>query len=293
MIPACDETGHPIHFCDCDRHDPGKRELTPLHRRDRSDRADWLNPEQEKRLRDALRDLPEMAVTVSYLLRGERIGDGHGATPAAERSVVNTSVIGLTRRGPYLDDPIARVSSRGIVTTLASWVRLAHGEMLDEGETAADPDDTPTVAGECGWLLRHVVWVLAQQWVTEMAEDVARLVKECRAVLKEREHFRPSCTCGARLVEHVGYFACPDCGQDFREEAALRDAVARQQPMTAAQFEKGYGIPVGTVWSWHSRGLIEPATDGDGQPLKSGKSWRYHISDVLKLHDTNGSRRGA
>ncbi len=290
MIPLCDETGHPIPFCDCDRHDPGKRELTPLHRRDRSDRADWLNPEQEKRLRDALRDLPEMAVTVSYLLRGERIGDGHGATPAAERSVVNVSVIDLTRRGPYLDDPIAHVSSRGIVTTLASWVRLAHGEMLDEGETVVDPDDLPTVAGECGWLLRHVVWVLAQQWVTEMAEDVAGLVKECRAVLKEREAYRPRCQhcpSGRMVDEGSGYWTCNTCTRTSRDaRMGLRDAITKQEPMTAAQIAQAFDVQPATLRKWVERGYLSQAVDGDGNLIVHGKAHTFHVVDVLRVKDT-------
>lgn len=295
MLPLCETTGHPAMFCDCDTHDPGRRELTPLLRRDRNtSRTVWLNDTRERALRTGLATLPEMAVDVSYLLRGERLGEPTATPGSQPRPPILLDVAALTKRGSVDDDPIAHASSRGMVTVLHSWVRLAHGEMLDDGQVITEPAELPTVASETGWLLRHIVWILAQQWVDELASDVARLLKECRRVLRIRPVFRPPCLrCGARLVEHVGYFACEACGQDYREAAALRDSVARAHPLTPPQIERGFGIAGATVRKWQERGLIEPACDDDGEPLKSGKSYRYHVADVLRLHDANGATRPA
>ena len=289
MIPLCDTTGHPIHFCDCDRHDPGHKELTPLMRRDRSDRTDWLRPDAEKRLRDTLRDLPATAAHVAMLLRGERIGDGMGSTPAAERSVVNVQVVGLTRRGRWNDDPIHRVSSRGIVTTLGSWVRLAHGEMLDEGEATTDPETPPTVASETGWLLRHIVWVLAQQWVTELAEDVARIGKDCARVLKERGQYRPKCPhcpTGRMVDEGSGYWACNMCARTSRDaRMGLRDVIVRQEPMTAAQIGQAFDVQPATLRKWVERGHLTQAVDAEGNLILRGRAHTFHVTDVLRVMD--------
>lgn len=292
MLPLCETTGHPARFCDCDTHDPARRALTPLLRRDRdTSRTDWLTEPQERALRSGLAHLPEMAVEVSYLLRGERIGEPVASAGTQPQAPISADVAALTKRGPLDHDPIAHASSRGMVTVLHSWVRLAHGEMLDDDREPADLADMPTVSSETGWLLRHIVWVLAQQWVDELAEDVARLVKDCRRVLRERPAFHPPCLrCGNRLEERVGFYACGSCGQDYREEAALRDAVVKAHPLTPPQIERGFGIMSSTVRKWQERGLIEPATDDKGEPLRSGKSFRYHVADVLRLHDANGTR---
>lgn len=96
-------------------------------------------------------------------------------------------------------DLARRIGARrlGVLPTLASWVSLTVGEMHDAGQwhlRPADPDQVvwvatttgeiratkpgPTVASEAGWLLRHLDWIVGQQWVTELADELRRIVED-------------------------------------------------------------------------------------------------------------------
>lgn len=96
-------------------------------------------------------------------------------------------------------DLARRIGARrlGILPTLASWVSLTVGEMHDAEAwhtRPADPDQVvwvattageihatkpgPTVASEAGWLRRHLDWIVEQQWVTELADEVRQIVTD-------------------------------------------------------------------------------------------------------------------
>lgn len=54
--------------------------------------------------------------------------------------------------------------------------------------------------------------------------------------------------------------------------------------MTPAEIAKESGIPVGTIYSWVSRGLLHPA-NGDESPAK------YLVADVVSIHARRNVRR--
>lgn len=128
-----------------------------------------------------------------------------------EHSATRTEPLTLADRriaGPNVDpawwaDLARRMGARrqGILPTLGSWVSLASGEMHDAGEwhtPPADPDlavwvvaadgtthlskPGPTVASEAGWLHRHLEWILGQQWVIELADEVRQIVLDLEAL---------------------------------------------------------------------------------------------------------------
>ena len=276
-----------------------------------------LTPGREKALRTGLRDLPELGALAATTLPGERLGgEGGGRSVPGSRPPLNLAALDLTRRTPPCDDPVSESRraateiawvgadgrarpdaglSAGILTTLESWTRMAEAEMLDAGQI--EPDTlaaTPTVDSECAWLLRRIVWLLEQPWVGELADDVARLVAGCRAVLRERPTYRPRCPrCPTGVLADAGngYWSCTECGQTHRDSRmGLREIVARQEPMTAAQLSAAFAIPAGTVKAWQGRGQLTPALDDDGQPLRRGRDLLFHLTDALRLRDRRGPR---
>jgi len=197
----------------------------------------------------------------------------------------------------------------GVLQCLGGWVRLASEEM-DEGgaehtEPAAPLDvfvvdsrgdcwlgsvGGPTVVSEAGWLSMHLGWIVQQQWVTELEQDVRRIHRDLQTVVGEgRPEYRPRCpNCKGRMDDEGAYFTCRDCGHQVRDQAMdHRTALANESPMDAYGFG-AFGITPERIWQWVQRGHLNPATDDEGQVLKRGKRHLYHPLDVLRLADAKG-----
>lgn len=297
-------------------HETRDHTLTPSDRtqRDPKPTSGWLTPSQERALRDGLRDLPELGALAVTTLPGEHLGgEGGGRGVPGSRPPLNLAALDLLAvrtSAVVVGDPIGeadlayRIGSRkqAMRDTLESWCWLAHDEMLDDGQQPADPRGTRrfvvtssgvitgpwqplTVSGACGWLLRHIVWILDQQWVDELALDVALMVRECRAILRERPAYRPRCQregCGGRLHEDGAIWRCDTCQQAAGDERlTLRQVVAKQQPMTVGELVKAFGWSRDAVNGWVRREQLHPVDDR--------RPARYHVLDALRLADAVGS----
>jgi hypothetical protein len=276
------------------------RHLTPRHRsqRDPKPTNGWLNTHREKQLRDGLRELPELGALAVTTLPGEHLGGEGGARSIpGSRPPLNLAALDLMAvrtSAVVVGDPIGeadlayRIGSRkqAMRDTLESWCWLAHDEMLDDGQRPASVDQ-PSVSAACGWLLRHVVWILDQQWVDELALDVALMVRECRAILRERPTYRPRCPKCTGPVHEVGTaWECQACGHLERDERlTLRQVIVQQQPMTVGQLVRAFGWSSKTVESWIQRGNLQPVDD-EARPR------RYHVLDALRLADAGGAASG-
>lgn len=183
------------------------------------------------------------------------------------------------------------------LSVLAAWVRLAEAELLDDytpGRGYSEPTpvaEVPTVSSECAWLLRHVVWILDQQWVVELADDVHRLTEDCRRILRMRPEYRPTCQrtgCGGNLVdEGSGLWRCDNCNHTAgdRSRLGLREVVVAQEPMTVAELVRAFRLSTKTIESWVARGRLQPV-EGGVTPR------RFHPIDVLRLADAGGVGTG-
>ena len=111
----------------------------------------------------------------------------------------------------------------------------------------------------------------------------------CRAILRERPAYRPHCLregCGGRLRDEGAVWRCDTCQQSAGDgRLALRQVVARQEPMTVGELVRAFGLSTKTVESWALRGRIEPV-DPDARPR------RFHPLDVLRLADAGGAASG-
>lgn len=269
-----------------------------------------LNERREKALRDGLRELPETVAMAAAALPGEHLGgEGGGRSVPGSRPPLNMDAAALTgyrdldhpTTWPIRDGGIVWVDGHGRVdaddslpgsalSVLASWTRLAEAELLDADPGAWTPlADKPTVASECAWLLRHIVWLLEQQWADELADDVHRLLGESRHVLRVRPDYRPRCQregCGGTLRDEGALWRCDLCDHtaDDRGGLGLRQIVARQDPMTVAELVKAFRFNPKTVESWVGRGQLVPV---DGSTPR-----RFHPLDALRLGDAGGAHVG-
>lgn len=173
-----------------------------------------------------------------------KVGDYEPRDDQAERARFARLVCGGQRR-------------HGVLQELAGWVRLADGEMHDEGHDHVAPVEPikawavtpagvvtptrlggPTVATEAGWLAEHVDWLVRQPWADELATDMAALVRDLRALVGDRP---------------------------------LSDELVIGTMRHCAQLT---GIPFETIRTWSKRGIIAPvSTDHRGVAV-------YLIADV-------------
>lgn len=278
--------------------EPRDRTLTPSDRRRRDPKpaGGWLTDHREKQLREELRQLPELGALAVAALPGEHLGGEGGARGIpGSRPPLNVAALDLTvvrTSAVVVGDPIGeadlayRIGCRkqAMRDTLESWCWLAHDEMLDDNQQPTTVDH-PSVSEACAWLLRHIVWILDQQWVDELAIDVALMVRECRAILRERPTYRPRCQrqgCGGRLRDEGSVWRCDTCLQAAGDgRLTLRQVVAQQEPMTVSQLVRAFGLSRDAVNGWVRRGRLEPVDDA--------RPARYDVLDALRLADNLGA----
>ena len=263
---------------------------TPLHRAAREQRTRWLTDARDRQFRRDLTRLPELVALVATNPRPLRKGEpGPRPTPGS-RPPLSLAAVALTDRRTRQDDTdvigmahLERVAGRrdGIEPTIRSWVILAEGEMLDEGEPTTPIPERQDIGADCAWLARHIVWVAEQQWVTELADVVRRAVRDCEQHLHIRPEYRPRCRrdgCGGRIIEEgSGLWRCDNCGHAAgdRGRLGLREVVARQEPMTPSQLHQAFGVTAARLAEWRNAGKLTPAD--------AGGSERYHVTEVLGL----------
>ena len=219
---------------------------TPLHRADRQNSAvAWLTFAATENLKRNLNDLPELVDQLrrhypDLLGAGERNPDDPKVRYPAKLAVVDLAdgrAKGGTNDPAGEADLARRIGARrwGVLQTLASWVVLADGEMWDDDHQHHPPADTPTVTTEAGWLVRHLEWISMQQWSTEMADDIAGMVRDLETIV----------------------------GPAYARPLSDRDVLA-----TATELADILRAPSGTIRSWIARGRLQQAHNHtSGRPL--------------------------
>jgi len=162
--------------------------------------VEWLDLATRLQLERDLADLPTLAELLErnyfhLLARGDR-----DPRDSAVRYVTRFDALDLNDRrhkpepsidheprfGDKLDpaglaDLARRAGARrlGILPTLESWVMSFEADMLDRSVPHTDPilDATSTVTTAAGWLSRHLNWILGQQQVIELADEVRDIVE--------------------------------------------------------------------------------------------------------------------
>lgn len=267
---------------------------------------DWLSKAQRERLRRNLHEIPDLLALVETqhaTLMPRRPATGGRLTPGS-RPPTDLAVLDLLDNRPKLNgrraylepgdgaamDGFPEGRREGILRCLGDWVRLADEEMSDEGHEHVTPSEQPTITTEAGWLAQHLDWLCDQQWVEELEQDVRRIWRDLASVVGEgRPEYRPRCPkCQGRMADEGSYFTCSSCGETVRSDAMdHRTALAKGEPLTAYDFAP-FGVVPSTIRTWVDRGILEPATDSTGAPLRRGKRLLFHPMDVLRLVDARG-----
>lgn len=264
----------------------------------------WLSKAKSETLRRHLLDIPDLMALTETMHATMMPRRGHSSGTKGKRAhppaPTDLGILDLLDTRPKIvprglaDDPRlvheivfhGEPERRGVLPAIADWVRLADAEMLDAGYEHTPPVDNPTIVSETGWLTRHLDWMIEQQWVTELADEVGKIHARLLGVLDEgRPEYRPRCKCGARMHDEGSHFTCSACGADVREQAMdHRTALAKDRPMTAYDFAP-FGILPERIRKWVERGLLAPALDEHSQQIMRGTRLTYWPMDVLRLAD--------
>lgn len=198
----------------------------------------WLDLAAQLQLERDLANLPDLADLLDrnyfhLLARGDR-----DPRDSAVRYVTRFDVLDLadtrTKDGlldtdaPGLADLNRRADARrlGILPNLELWIRMAEADMLDEGVEHTDPViEGSSVTTAAGWLRRHLDWILGQQWVIELADEVRRIVLDLDAL-------------------GVGFAAID------------RSAIG-----TVNELAQSTGVPAATIYRWAANGYLQPVND--------------------------------
>lgn len=279
--------------------------LTPWHRSERFE-GDWVSRARLERVRLLLLALPDQLVAlVDVLARGGRRADlGMPGRPRGARggsSPLREGVLDLLddREKEAELDPIAAAADaresgrrRGLVPTLAGWVRFAHAEMVDAGVECRDPAEPPSVVSACGWLLGHWEWIERQQWVVELVDELESIGRDVRGFLGAADEFVPTCsTCGRALAVTVGMARCGTCGET-RADGRLSLLERAHEPLPTREAAAAAGVSRETVQRWVRAEWLWPAYDEAGAPIKCPNGgMTFHLDEVLQVAASKGLRR--
>jgi hypothetical protein len=179
--------------------------------------------------RTQLGDIPSLYALLGYFEIPGSGGDDNGRSAGSPaRPPLSLDVLDLTDtrtkpdaspvRDDWERDKIMGARRQGILPTLGQWSRLVDGALWDADLKHDGPDEDPSVAGECRFLLQHLDWIQDQQWRNEFEADVSTMHRDLRRAIRDPEPPRLVCTvpgCDWAVVEmdRGSWFRCTGCGQ--------------------------------------------------------------------------------
>ena len=215
-------------------------------------------------------------------------GEGGSGKPGS-KPPVNLAVLDLldTREKPDSDpqrldwelDRMAGSRRQGVLPTLASWVRLVDGEMWDESAEHEPPNDYPTVATECGFLLANFGWIAEQQWFNELADDVKAIRRDLREATHNHdvtEHLtciQPGCGWDVKPMDGGSWFKCSGCGESWGR-IELHKMAERKRPRPLKECADLTGTPHRTLRYLVAEGELRHVA-------RDGNRCLYDIQDVV------------
>jgi hypothetical protein len=185
-------------------------------------------------------------------------------------------------RSDYELDKLAGARRQGVLPTLSSWVRLVDGEMWDDAMAHAPPNDDPTVAGECTWLLSHIRWIGEQQWLDEITDDVTGMLRDILELVGEDDKLagklfciRPGC--GWEVTERYGgeAYVCKGCGNTWHR-LELHRMAERQKLKPLVECANLAGVSEKTLRRYKAQGVLTVAR-------RQGKTELFDLDEVMQI----------
>ena len=221
-----------------------------------------------------------------FVLPGTGSDDDGRAKASPKRPPGSLAVLDLldTREKPDADptrqdfdlDRRAGARRQGVLPTLASWSRLVDSELWDEGREHTPPSDSPTIAGECGFLLEHLRWAEDHRWFDELAADVAGIHRDLMRAVREPDPIALVCTipgCGWGVINEGPYFRCTGCGKTTSPLEAYRMA-EKKRPKTIRECAVQLNVSVRTLRKLIASRELRHVAAGPG------KSLLYDVQDA-------------
>jgi len=243
----------------------------------------WLNSVAVQKLHDDLAEIPTLYADLPAILTGIKGQSGGVHTPPGSKPPLAVHVVDLldtrlkgAQQWRTETDPRGRdvLDRYGVIPRVGLWVRLVGDEADEAGEHPFDMDDADWTNLEalCKALKAATSWLITQQWVTELAQDMAALRSELRSALGIRPEFIPKCRYCRNTTQpqdNGTWFRCPACGADFTWQGEVAALIAVQDatgPQVAAQL----GISWERIRQWKARGLVtKVGKDARGRDLFS------------------------
>ncbi|SDN79377.1 hypothetical protein [Geodermatophilus sp. DSM 45219] len=158
--------------------------------------------------------------------------------------------------------------------------------------------DTDTISSERDLLTRHLTWVAAQHWVSDLHRDLSRLMRQLENVNRTEEPkaspvglcptLLDTGECGGKLwpdPEH-GSVYCGRCDRtfDYQELRHLGDMLVRQGYVEVYRAEWFTGVPASTIRRWVAEKRITSE--------KAGRKLTVQIGEVEQIRDRKRRRNG-
>lgn len=137
----------------------------------------------------------------------------------------------------------------------------------------------PTIVTETRYIATHLDWLAQQRWFDELADDIARIRRDLRDAVRERDPLPLHCTiCPDGRVEAMdngSWFRCTSCDHNWSRVEVWR-LYERQQPMSLAECAESMGRPVKTLHHWKAQGWL-------GKPVgRDARGALYRLGDVQR-----------
>lgn len=116
----------------------------------------------------------------------------------------------------------------------------------------------------------------------DWARDIARAYRWALMRVAPAECERLDADARATGQRWITPLHIPADAADHAEEAVM-------SPKDIAHL---WGIPVGTIYGWASKGLLKPSlVDENGRPVEPGQPAKYLVSDVMSVESRRMVRR--
>lgn len=227
-------------------------------------------------------------------------------------------------RTDYDLDRRAGSRRQGVLPTLASWCRLVDSGLLadDDRPDYKEADEygliacsavcteapnrarktrkygpcsentkahqaTPTVPGECGWLTRHLNWIIEAPWSDEFDNDLSNMVTDVKRVTGTDVKVKLTCLnvgCGWPVVEmdKGSWYRCPGCGQ-ARTRVELHRMAERAKPKPLRTLAKQLNRSERSLRAYRTEGLIRPVARDGSVDLYDQQA----VTEVIKVKESN------
>lgn len=230
----------------------------------------WLDSRAVKQFHADLDEIPILFANLPAVLTGIK-GNGNGARrPPSSKPPLSVQVVSLLDTQLkdadewHETDPRGRdvLDRYGVVPRVGLWVRMAIEEMDDAGEQHTRLDDWQTLASLCGALKAYTSWLITQQWVTELVDDMKEIRSELEQATGVRKEFKPRCRnvfCGKTLEpqDNGSWYRCPFCEREYTVAADLV-ALGAAQYLRGEEVAQLLDIAWSTVRRFKAEGWIRP-----------------------------------